>query len=73
MSDVSLALPIRMRIGAEFVEGTEPGEPVLAPATGAVVAEIPEASLDQVDAAASARGMTRSAFLAQAAREKISG
>lgn len=29
--------------------------------------------VDQVDAAASARGMTRSAFLAQAAREKISG
>jgi predicted RNase H-like HicB family nuclease len=29
--------------------------------------------VDQIDAAASARGVTRSAFLAQAAREKISG
>jgi hypothetical protein len=29
--------------------------------------------LDQIDEAAKARGLTRSAFLAQAAREKISG
>lgn len=29
--------------------------------------------LDQIDEAASARGLTRSAFLAQAAREKIAG
>lgn len=29
--------------------------------------------VDQIDAAAAARGLTRSAFLAQAAREKISG
>jgi predicted RNase H-like HicB family nuclease len=29
--------------------------------------------VDQIDNAASARGLTRSAFLAQAAREKISG
>jgi hypothetical protein len=29
--------------------------------------------VDQIDAAASARGLTRSAFLAQAAREKITG
>lgn len=29
--------------------------------------------VDQIDAAASARGLTRSAFLAQAAREKILG
>ncbi|MGZ8300943.1 MAG: type II toxin-antitoxin system HicB family antitoxin [Rhodoplanes sp.] len=29
--------------------------------------------VDQIDAAASARGLTRSAFLAQAAREKIVG
>jgi predicted RNase H-like HicB family nuclease len=29
--------------------------------------------VDQIDAAATARGLTRSAFLAQAAREKISG
>lgn len=32
-----------------------------------------KALVDQVDAAANARGLTRSAFLAQAAREKISG
>lgn len=32
-----------------------------------------KALVDQVDAAASARGLTRSAFLAQAAREKIGG
>jgi predicted RNase H-like HicB family nuclease len=30
-------------------------------------------SLDRIDAAAAARGLTRSAFLAQAAREKIGG
>jgi len=29
--------------------------------------------VDEIDAAASARGLTRSAFLAQAAREKITG
>jgi metal-responsive CopG/Arc/MetJ family transcriptional regulator len=29
--------------------------------------------IDQIDTAASARGLTRSAFLAQAAREKIFG
>ena len=29
--------------------------------------------IDQIDEAASARGLTRSAFLAQAAREKITG
>ena len=29
--------------------------------------------VDQIDAAAAARGLTRSAFLAQAAREKITG
>jgi metal-responsive CopG/Arc/MetJ family transcriptional regulator len=29
--------------------------------------------VDRIDSAAAARGLTRSAFLAQAAREKISG
>jgi predicted RNase H-like HicB family nuclease len=32
-----------------------------------------KALVDQIDSAASARGLTRSAFLAQAAREKIAG
>jgi predicted RNase H-like HicB family nuclease len=32
-----------------------------------------KALVDQIDSAAAARGLTRSAFLAQAAREKISG
>ena len=32
-----------------------------------------KALVDQIDAAATARGLTRSAFLAQAAREKIAG
>jgi hypothetical protein len=32
-----------------------------------------KALVDQIDTAASARGLTRSAFLAQAAREKIAG
>lgn len=32
-----------------------------------------KALVDQIDDAASARGLTRSAFIAQAAREKISG
>ncbi|KAA5597184.1 gamma-aminobutyraldehyde dehydrogenase [Blastochloris sulfoviridis] len=54
MSDVSVTLPARMRIGAEFVAGTEPGEAALNPRTGATLAEIPEASLDQVDAAVAA-------------------
>jgi predicted RNase H-like HicB family nuclease len=34
---------------------------------------IDKALVDQIDAAAAARGLTRSAFLAQAAREKIAG
>ena len=49
-------LPTRMLIGAEFVDGTEVAEAVLAPRTGATVVEIPEASLDQVDAAVAAAG-----------------
>jgi hypothetical protein len=32
-----------------------------------------KALVDQIDTAAAARGLTRSAFLAQAAREKIAG
>ena len=32
-----------------------------------------KALVDRIDAAAAARGLTRSAFLAQAAREKIGG
>lgn len=32
-----------------------------------------KALVDQIDSAASARGLTRSAFIAQAAREKITG
>jgi hypothetical protein len=32
-----------------------------------------KALVDRIDAAATARGLTRSAFLAQAAREKIGG
>ncbi len=34
---------------------------------------IDKALVDQIDSAAAARGLTRSAFLAQAAREKIAG
>ena len=54
MTASSLILPTRMRIGGEFVAGTEPGEAVLAPATGATLLDLPEASLDQVDAAVAA-------------------
>ncbi|BBF92984.1 gamma-aminobutyraldehyde dehydrogenase [Blastochloris tepida] len=54
MSDVPVTLPSRMRIGAEFVAGTEPGENVLNPRTGATLIELPEASLDQIDAAVAA-------------------
>lgn len=54
MTVPSLVLPTLMRIGGEFVAGTEPGEAVLAPATGATLLDLPEASLDQVDAAVAA-------------------
>jgi len=49
--------------------------PLLADAgrTGRINVSLDEALVDQIDAAAEARGLTRSAFIAQAAREKIMG
>jgi predicted RNase H-like HicB family nuclease len=49
--------------------------PLLADAgrTVRINVSIDKALVDQIDAAATARGLTRSAFLAQAAREKIGG
>jgi predicted RNase H-like HicB family nuclease len=49
--------------------------PLLADAgrTVRVNISLDKALVDQIDTAASARGLTRSAFLAQAAREKIAG
>ena len=43
-----------MLIGSRFVAGTETPEQVLNPRTGALIEAIPEASLDQVDAAVAA-------------------
>jgi aminobutyraldehyde dehydrogenase len=47
-------LPSKMLIGGAFVAGTEAEETILAPASGATVAKLPEASPEQVDAAVAA-------------------
>ncbi|QEW20808.1 Gamma-aminobutyraldehyde dehydrogenase [Marinibacterium anthonyi] len=44
----------RLLIGGEFAEGTETTEAILNPRTGATIIDLPEASLDQVDAAVAA-------------------
>ena len=43
-----------MLIGAKFEKGTEAGEPVLNPKTGATILELPEASPAQIEAAVAA-------------------
>ncbi len=43
-----------MRIGARSEAGEQPGQPVVDPRTGAVVADIPEASPAQIDDAVAA-------------------
>jgi predicted RNase H-like HicB family nuclease len=64
---------------ADVAASTEAGAilfavPLLADAgrTVRINISLDRALIDQIDAAATARGLTRSAFLAQAAREKIS-
>ncbi len=47
-------LETQMLIGSQFVAGTEPGEDVYNPRTGAVIANIPDASAAQVEAAVAA-------------------
>ena len=43
-----------MLIGAKFEKGTEAGEPVLNPKTGATILDLPEAGATQVEAAVAA-------------------
>jgi predicted RNase H-like HicB family nuclease len=64
----------------DVVTATEAGAvlfavPLLADAgrTVRINISLDKSLVDQIDAAAAARGLTRSAFLAQAAREKIGG
>ena len=64
----------------DVIASTEAGAvlfavPLLADAgrTVRINISLDKALVDQIDDAATARGLTRSAFLAQAAREKISG
>ncbi len=47
-------LETQMLIGSDFVAGTEAPEPVINPKTGLTIANVPEASLAQVDAAVAA-------------------
>jgi len=69
-----------VRLDKDVAESVESGAvlfavPLLADAGRTVRLNISldKALVDQIDTAASARGLTRSAFLAQAAREKIAG
>ncbi len=48
---MSLLLPTKMLIGNEFVTGTEADEEILNPRTGEVILRLPEASIDQIEAA----------------------
>ena len=66
--------------GEDVRESVEAGAvlfavPLLADAgrTVRINISLDRALVDQIDSAASARGLTRSAFIAQAAREKITG
>ena len=78
---VPLVRPIdEVRLDKDVAESVESGAvlfavPLLADAGRTVRLNISldKALVDQIDTAASARGLTRSAFLAQAAREKIAG
>ncbi|WP_233560145.1 gamma-aminobutyraldehyde dehydrogenase [Oleomonas cavernae] len=51
---ITANLPMEMLIGGSFAKGTETEEPIFDPKTGKIVARIPEASEDQIDAAVAA-------------------
>ncbi|MBS1183826.1 MAG: gamma-aminobutyraldehyde dehydrogenase [Proteobacteria bacterium] len=51
---MTVVLPSKMLIGSEFVAGTETAENVLNPRTGETLIAMPEASIDQVEAAVAA-------------------
>lgn len=53
---MTIQLPTKMLIGTDFVAGTETAEDVLNPRTGEVLLRLPEASVDQVEAAVAAAG-----------------
>jgi predicted RNase H-like HicB family nuclease len=69
-----------VRLDEDVIAAVEGGAalflvPLLADAgrTVRINISLDKALVDQIDSAAAARGLTRSAFLAQAAREKIAG
>ena len=53
---MTAVLPTKMLIGRDFVAGTETAEQILNPRTGEVLLRLPEASIDQVEAAVAAAG-----------------
>jgi len=53
---MTAVLPAKMLIGRDFVAGTETAEQILNPRTGEVLLRLPEASIDQVEAAVAAAG-----------------
>jgi aminobutyraldehyde dehydrogenase len=60
----------KILINGAFVDGTETPETILNPRTGETILELPEASLEQVDAAANAAA---EAFTAGRARPRPNG
>ena len=51
---MTAVLPSKMLIGRDFVAGAETSEEILNPRTGEVLLRLPEASIDQVEAAVAA-------------------
>ena len=70
---MTVVLPSKMLIGRDFVAGTEMAEEVLNPRTGEVLIRLPEASIDQIEAAVAAAGQAflRYARLTPAARSGL--
>jgi len=70
---MTVVLPSKMLIGKEFVAGTETPEEVLNPRTGEVLIRLPEASVDQIEAAvaAAAQAFPRYSRLTPAARSAL--
>ena len=53
-NELSISFPTELLIDHQLVRGEGPAEPILNPATGEVLCEVPEASPEQVARAVSA-------------------
>ena len=70
---MTAVLPTKMLIGRDFVAGTETAEEILNPRTGEVLIRLPEASIDQVEAAVAGAAVAFQSYgrLTPAARSSL--